>query len=175
MWQIDADEWWHCMDVNLRGPFLCAKAVLPGMVRRQRGRIVITGSNAGLQPMRYGSAYGVSKCAVIRLAETLAVETAEHGISVFALYPGFVRTAFTEWAAASPEFERWLGGAFRRGLAEGHDVSPEHAARLVTVLASGRADSLSGCYVSIGDDVREMVRRADEIEQDELYKLRLRT
>ena len=53
-------------------------------------------------------------------------------------------------------------------------MPPELAADLVVLLASGQADALSGCYISVGDDVAEMMRRAEEIQQDELYTLRLR-
>jgi NAD(P)-dependent dehydrogenase (short-subunit alcohol dehydrogenase family) len=175
MWQNDAEEWWHCMDVNLRGPFLCSRAVLSGMVARRRGRIITTASGAGLRAGRHGSAYCISKAAVIRLSESLAVETKDHGVSVFAIDPGFVRTALTEGAAESPEDEKWLGGLFRRLLAEGRDVPPERAAQLMLFLASGKADALSGCYFSIHNDLAEIVSRVEEIQDGELYTLRLRT
>ena len=46
-WEVDPEVWWRCMDVNVRGPFLCTRAVLPGMIERGRGRIVITASYCG--------------------------------------------------------------------------------------------------------------------------------
>ena len=69
-WEVDQDEWWRCMDVNLRGPFLCSRAVLPGMVARRQGRIITVTSGSGLAPMPNDSAYAVAKCAAIRLCET---------------------------------------------------------------------------------------------------------
>ena len=81
----------------------------------------------------------------------------------------------TEGAAESPEDEKWLRGMFRRNLAEGRDVPPERAAQLVLFLASGKADALSGCYFSVRYDLAEMVSRAEEIREGELYTLRLRT
>ena len=96
------------------------------------------------------------------------------GISAFAISPGFVRTAMTEGVAGSPEDEKWYGGMFRRRLSEGHDVPPERAADLVLTLASGRADALSGCFIRINHDVDEMVARAEEIQQEGAYTLRLR-
>jgi NAD(P)-dependent dehydrogenase (short-subunit alcohol dehydrogenase family) len=174
LWETDPDEWWRCVDVNLRGPFLCSLAVLPGMVARRGGRIITTASSSGLDPGRYASSYAISKCAVIRFSENLAAETKEHGISVFSIHPGFVHTAMTEAVVASPDDEKWFGGWFSKSLAAGYDVPPERAADLVVMLASGEADVLSGCYISVGDDVAEMVRRAEEIQQDELYTLRLR-
>ena len=177
-WEVDGDEWWRCVEVNLRGPFLCSRAVLPGMVARRSGRIITTASGAGIEPWPFGAAYAIAKGAAITFSENLAAETGEHGISVFSIHPGFVRTALTEGAAASPDDEKWCGGMFRTSLAEGTPfecVLPERAAKLVVLLASGRADALSGCLVSVDDDVAEMVSRAEEIRRDGLYALRLRT
>jgi NAD(P)-dependent dehydrogenase (short-subunit alcohol dehydrogenase family) len=174
-WEVDRGAWWRCLEVNLRGPYLFSSVVLPGMVRRRRGRIVITSSGAGLHPWAYASAYAVSKCAVIRLAENLAAEVQEYGISVFAISPGFVRTAMTEGIAESPEDAQWFGGRFRQRLAQGQGAPPERAAGLVVALASGKADPLSGCFISIRDDLEVMVSRVGEIQRQELYTLRLRS
>ena len=175
LWETDPGDWWRCIDVNLRGPFLCSRAVLPGMVTRRRGRIVTTASATGLGPWPNVSAYAISKCAVMRFSENLAAEAQEHGISAFSISPGFVRTSMVEAKIASSEDEKWLGAVFRNALAAGHDVPPERAADLVVLLASGQADALTGCVVSVHDDLPGMVRRAEEIQQGELYTLRLRT
>lgn len=94
---------------------------------------------------------------------------------MFAISPGFVRTALTEAAAASPEDKKWFGGTFSKGLAEGRDAPPERAAQLVLFLASGRADALFGCFLTARDDLAGMVSRAEEIQEGALYMLRLRT
>jgi NAD(P)-dependent dehydrogenase (short-subunit alcohol dehydrogenase family) len=174
MWNVEPDEWWRCVEVNLRGPFLCARAVLPGMIARHRGRIIITSSLAGVGPWPYVSAYAISKAAVTRLGETLAAETGAHGVSVFAVHPGPVRTAI--WASLlSDEAKRYMPDMFEYASQEGSGVPPERAAELVLFLASGQADALSGCFISVDDDLTEMVRRAEEIQRDGLHTLRLRT
>ena len=94
-----------------------------------------------------------------------------HGVQIFAIDPGFVRTAMSESALASAA----LGEQFRRYFAEGVDVSPELAAGLVLELASGRLDSFSGCYLSVHDDLADLETRAETIAQNGLYRLRLRT
>ena len=73
--QVDPDEWWREVEINLRGPFVCAHAALPGMIARRRGRIINIVSAAGLQAIEAVSAYGISKTALIRFTETLAAET----------------------------------------------------------------------------------------------------
>jgi NAD(P)-dependent dehydrogenase (short-subunit alcohol dehydrogenase family) len=174
-WELDPADWWRCMDVNLRGPYLCARAVIPGMIARRRGRIVITASHTGLRPWPGLSAYAISKTAVIRLCETLAAETKEYGISVFAIHPGGVKTALTASQFLSEAGRKWFPRIYDYAVQGGPGQPPELAAELVVFLASGRADGLSGCYVSVGDDVVEMVSRAEEIQQSELHTLRLRT
>ena len=175
VWENDPDRWWHCIDVNLRGPFLCSRAVLPGMIARGHGRIVTVASGNGLEAMAYASGYAVSKAAVIRLCENLALETKEHNISVFVIHPGGVHTAMWDAIAADPADEKWFGGMCRRMIEEERGGPPEPAADLVALLASGQADTLSGCYISVGDGVAEMISRADEIREGDLHVLRLRT
>ncbi len=154
-WEIDPGEWWRCVEVNLRGPMLCTRAVLPGMVARRRGRIVNVASGAGTRAIPYLGAYVTSKAALIRFTEVLAAEVAGKGVSVFSIQPGTVRTAMAESAMASGAMSRWipwLQDVFDRG----EDVPPDHAARLVLLLCSGRADSLSGRFLTIDDDVLGM-------------------
>lgn len=170
-WEMTDADWWRCMDINVRGPMLCSNAVLPAMIDRQRGRIVAVASGAGLGPMPGASVYSVSKTALIRLCENLAVETAAHGIQVFPIDPGFVRTAMSESVLSSNE----LGEQFRRYFAEGLDVPPQLAAELVLQIASGRLDQLSGCYLSVQDDLTDLETQAGTIAQSGLYRLRLRT
>ena len=89
----DPDQWWQALEVNLRGPLYCTRAVLPGMLARGHGRIVNVSSGAGLTAIPMLSAYVVSKTALYRLSENLAAETCGHGVMVFAIDPGLVRTA----------------------------------------------------------------------------------
>jgi NAD(P)-dependent dehydrogenase (short-subunit alcohol dehydrogenase family) len=155
-------EWWQVFEVNVRGTFLCCRAVLPGMIARGEGRIVIVGSGASYLPVGSGAvaeSYGPSKAAVGRFAEYLAAEVGPRGVKVFLISPGLVQTDMT-----SPSF--------------GDDAPwtpPELAPRLIRVLASGRADRLVGRYLHAEhDDVERLIERADEIERDDLNAIRLR-
>jgi NAD(P)-dependent dehydrogenase (short-subunit alcohol dehydrogenase family) len=179
-WELDAEQWWREIEVNLRGPYLCARAVLPGMVNRRRGRIINVASGGGLQAVAYGSAYGISKTAMIRLSEQLAVETKERGISVFAIHPGTVRTPMTAYwletgmaALPAPVAQRceWFCKIFE----EDRDTPVQEPVQLVLFLASGQADALSGCFITVHDDVAEMTSQGAEIQESELYRLRLST
>lgn len=169
---VDPDDWWQALEVNLRGPLYCARAVLPGMLARGHGRIINVSTTAGFAAAPMISAYAVSKAALYRLSENLAAETRGHGVAVFTIIPGLVRTAMSESALScgEPSVEQWFRGAF----ASREDVSAESAATVVAYLASGAADVLSGRYIVATDDVAQMVARADEIAEHDLYVLRER-
>ena len=136
------------------GVYLCCRAVLPGMLERGSGRIVITGSGAGYLPGSTNTAYSASKAAVNRFAETLAESLRETPVRVFLFSPGLVKTEMT---SGFSEDAPW--------------TPPELAPRLVHVLASGRADELAGRYLHAEhDDIEELIGRADEIKRDDLNR-----
>ena len=171
LWETDPEEWWRNNEINLRGPLLFSRYVLPGMISRGRGRIINVASGAGLAGIPYFSAYVTSKSALIRLTETLSLETRDYGFSVFTISPGTVRTSMSE-GGLSPEARKWLPW-FAKIFEEGRDVPAELSVSLVLTLASGKADVLSGRYLSVTDSLDEIIESAEKIEQSGLYVLRL--
>lgn len=170
--ETDVDEWWRTLDVNLRGGVLCARAVLPGMISRRKGRIINIASSA--LPVAYFSSYVTSKAALVRFTETIAAEVRPYGISMFAVGPGTVRTPMAEHSLRSLDGQKWLSW-FRRIFDEGLDVPAERPSRLVLELVSGRADILSGRFLSIWDDLNSLLRNVEQIEERNLYSLRVQT
>jgi len=156
-WELPVEEWWRVQEVNVLGVHLTVRSVVPLMLERERGRIVITGSGAAYLPGSRGTAYSASKAAVCRYGETLANELAGR-IPVFFFSPGLVRTEMTDrFGDDAP----W--------------TPPELAPQLVRVLASGRADALAGRYIHAEhDDVDDLIVRADQIVADDLNAIRLR-
>jgi NAD(P)-dependent dehydrogenase (short-subunit alcohol dehydrogenase family) len=94
-WEVPADAWWRVLEVNVLGVHLSCRAVIPGMLERGSGRIVITGSGAAYLPGMQHTAYPTSKAAICRYGETLANELAGR-IPVFFFSPGLVRTEMTD-------------------------------------------------------------------------------
>jgi NAD(P)-dependent dehydrogenase (short-subunit alcohol dehydrogenase family) len=142
------------------------------MIARGGGRIVNVASGAGTFAIPYLGAYITSKAALIRLTEVLALEAGARGIKVFSREPGTVRASMAEFALESEAGRRWMpwfGEVFRRG----EDVPPEHAADLVVLLASGRADALSDRFFTIKDDVLGLAERAGAEGLGDLQTLRL--
>ena len=156
-WEVDPAEWWGVLETNVLGVHLCCRAVIPGMLERGLGRIVITGSGSAYLPGSSNTAYAASKAAVWRYGETLAGQLRGR-IPVFVISPGLVRTEMT---SNFPDDAPW--------------TPPELAPRLVRDLASGKADRLAGRYIHAEhDDVDDLVARADEVEAEDLNAIRLR-
>ena len=127
-WEVEPEEWWRILEVNVLGVYLCCRAVIPGMIERGGGRIVNVASGAAYLPGSTSTAYSASKAAVHRFSETLANQLEPHGIPVFSISPGLVRTDL-------------IGSHF------GDDAPwtpPELAPRLVRALASGKLDAALG-------------------------------
>jgi NAD(P)-dependent dehydrogenase (short-subunit alcohol dehydrogenase family) len=171
-WHADPETWWSCLEVNVRGTFLCCQAVLPGMLARGRGRIINVASAAGEVAVPYMSAYNASKTAVIRFTETLAAELREHGIPVFAITPGPVRTAMTEELITTEEGKRWLPWC-EQLFENRQDITVEPATTLVVFLATGARDHLSGKLLSAKERPVDLARRIKRIQRDDLYTLQL--
>jgi 3-oxoacyl-[acyl-carrier protein] reductase len=169
VWEVEAELWRTDVETSVLGTFLCARAVLPGMVTRRAGRIINVSSYAAIRPAPHMAAYGCAKAALLHLTNSLAAETQSHGLAVFALTPGRARTAMTEHMLESPAGSRWLD------MPTSGWVPAEKAGELTVFLSSGRADALSGRFIHVLDDVQELVCRAEEIRQEDLYVLRLRT
>jgi NAD(P)-dependent dehydrogenase (short-subunit alcohol dehydrogenase family) len=155
-WEVEPDEWWRVLEINVLGVHLSCRSVIPGMLDRGSGRIVITASGAAYLPGSRGTAYSASKAAVARYGETLANELRDR-IPVFFFSPGLVQTEMTR---PFGEDMPW--------------TPPELAPQLVHVLASGRADALAGRYIHAEhDDIEDLISRADEIAENDLNAIRL--
>ena len=171
-WETDPASWRLDIEVTLFGTFNCVHAVLPQMVARRSGRIINISSMNAVWGLLYTSAYDCAKTAQLRLTECLAGELASHGIGVFALGPGPVRTRMSE-ITAEPAVAHWMSNRGFNFDITSDPIAPEHAGRAVVHLASGHADSLSGRFITVQDDLGELVAHADAIRHDELLTLRL--
>jgi NAD(P)-dependent dehydrogenase (short-subunit alcohol dehydrogenase family) len=166
-------DWWRTLEIDLLGQVICAHAMLPGMIARRRGCIVNICSGGGATMFPYFSAYVTAKTALIRFTECLAHEVKPHGIAVFAMGPGTVRTAMSEHSLNSPEGKKWLPW-FADIFTEGRDLPAERPAELLCQLASGRFDALSGRYLYPADDLEQVLAAAADVEAGKLYSLQVK-
>jgi 3-oxoacyl-[acyl-carrier protein] reductase len=92
-WEHTLDQWNQVMAINLNGPFHCCKAIVPGMIAQNYGRIANVASIAGKEGNPNASAYSASKAAVIGLTKSLGKELATYDIAVNAITPAAAKTA----------------------------------------------------------------------------------
>jgi len=93
VWETDLDEWRKVLRINLDGPFICCKAVVPAMIRQNYGRIVNIASIAGKEGNPNAAHYSASKAGLIALTKSLGKELAGYEIAVNAVTPAAAKTA----------------------------------------------------------------------------------
>jgi 3-oxoacyl-[acyl-carrier protein] reductase len=91
-WDYPVEEWRRVLDINLSGPFLCSRAIVPGMIARKYGRIINIASVAGKEGNPNASAYSASKAGLIALTKSLGKELAQSGVLVNCITPAAART-----------------------------------------------------------------------------------
>jgi len=164
LWEIDPEVWWQSQAVHIRAPLLFLRAVLPPMIARGSGRVIIVSAIASRTVAAYLSAYCVGKIAQTRIVEELAAETRDTGVSAFAIDPGFVFTGIAAETLNSPDAQRWLPHMVGRLRAKkdekGSDTDLYRCAQRCVDLASGKYDALSGRYTELTDDLDALLRSA---------------
>ena len=167
-WEQPEQDWWTVMEVNVRGTYLCSRAVVPSMIARGSGRIVNVSSGAATFPMGLtgedvkSSAYMASKAAVNRFSEVLAAEVYAAGLRVFAISPGMIKTDMT--------------AAMFQDIWDSPNVwTPIRLAiDLIQDLDSGLLDELSGRYLRAAlDDWRALALRGDEVIARDSHAMRI--
>lgn len=172
-WENDPVRWQEAVMVNLVGPFLLCRAVVPTMIQAGGGKIINLSGGGAANPFPRYSAYAVSKAALVRFTETLAVELAEHNIQVNAVAPGMVATRLHQQTLvagdrAGKEFLRKTQGELARG-----GVDPSIPAALVAFLASKRADWITGKFIhAVWDGWGDFEDHMDQIVKTDVYTLR---
>ena len=142
--EVSAEDFDDVVDVNLKGAFLFAKAVAPGMKAKGSGRIITISSRAGLATSLTGiQSYAAAKHGQIGLVKQLAQELGPFGITVNSVAPGFMATSpdyERQWNSYSPEFR----GNFAKTIAMRRMGRPEDIADAVIFLASDYASWITG-------------------------------
>ena len=171
MHEINVDDWWRTIEINLRSTFLCSKIVLPKMIEQNRGKIINFSGGGAVTPRPFFSAYSASKAAIVRLTETLAAELEKNHIDVNAIAPGAVNTQMLDQRLAAGsrigKFERDAA----KDLVQSGGTDIEKPAALAVFLASDKSNGLSGRLLSaIWDPWEKMDLK--KIMETEIFTMR---
>jgi 3-oxoacyl-[acyl-carrier protein] reductase len=140
--RMSEDDWDQVLDVNLKGVFLCTKAVMRGMSKRREGSIINIASVIGLMGNAGQANYAASKGGVISFSKTVAKELASRNVRCNAIAPGFIRTAMTD--ALDLEIQEKM----KELIPLGRFGEPEDVANVVLFLASNSSSYVTGQVLS---------------------------
>jgi NAD(P)-dependent dehydrogenase (short-subunit alcohol dehydrogenase family) len=130
------DETWEKMlGLNLRSAYTMFRAVLPGMMKAGKGRMVAVGARAAIEPIANFAAYSVSKAALVALVKTVALEVKDSGITANVVLPSVIDTPANRAAMPAADVSKW--------------VTPESIASLLVWLASDAARDVNGAAIPI--------------------------
>ena len=162
IWEADPEEWWQIVETNVRGPFLFAHAVVPGMLERGGGRVINLNSGSGTKDSPVATAYYTSKTALFRVGGALHEGGFDQGLRTFELAPGVVVTDMTRSMEAHRDRTEWT------------DVS--NVVDLAIAMARGELDTFSGRYIRAGADTPASLRALagnPEAFNDHIRRLRV--
>jgi NAD(P)-dependent dehydrogenase (short-subunit alcohol dehydrogenase family) len=149
LWEISPEDWEETLRVNITGTFLCCRALLPAMIDRRTGAIIVIGSVTGKRPLHGRTPYATSKLGLVGLVRTLAWETGGHGIRVNLISPGYVAGARIDRVIDAQAQALGMEPALARERLVSSSplerlTAPEHVAAAAVFLASPAAASITG-------------------------------
>lgn len=142
-WEYPLDEWAKIMRLNVDGTLHCCQAVIPGMIKRNYGRLVLVASIAGKEGNPNASAYSASKAAVIALTKSLGKELATEDIAVNCITPAAARTRIFDQMS-----EEHIGYMLAK-IPRGRFLLPEEVASMVAFLASAENSFTTGAVFDL--------------------------
>jgi NAD(P)-dependent dehydrogenase (short-subunit alcohol dehydrogenase family) len=173
IWTVEPEAWWGDIEINIRGTFNCCRAAIPAMMARGHGRIVNMTGGGTATSFPSGSGYATSKAGLLRFTECVSDTLAGSGVLIFAMDPGLVRTAMTEYQLSSEAGRTHLPN-MPRLFEQGVNVPPTLAARLSVEIGAGRFDKLAGrMLMAARGDLDLQQTEIDDIVGADLRSLRV--
>jgi NAD(P)-dependent dehydrogenase (short-subunit alcohol dehydrogenase family) len=158
LWNVDPADWEETISVNLTGTFLLCRALLPAMIERGSGSIVVVGSTTGKRPLWGRTPYAASKLGLVGLVRTLAVELGPHGVRVNLISPGAVEgeridAVIHEQARANGTSYEEIYDEFMKSIPLRRFVTAGEIADAAVFLASDASGSTTGEDLNVSGGV----------------------
>jgi NAD(P)-dependent dehydrogenase (short-subunit alcohol dehydrogenase family) len=171
---IDWDAWVRAMEINVFGSILMCRALLPHFKRQRYGKIIQLSGGGATNPLPRLTAYAASKAAIVRFAESLALEVKDDGIDVNSVAPGALNTRMmAELLDAGPAA---VGDAFferMKKIADDGGTPLERGAALTVFLGSAASDRITGRLLSaVWDPWDALPSHLADLERTDVYTLR---
>lgn len=141
--RLKDEQWDRVMNVNLKGAFLCARAVGRVLLKQENSRIINIASVVGISGNAGQANYAASKAGIIGLTKTLAKELASRNITVNAIAPGFIQTAMTD------KLNQKVIEKVKEGIPLKRLGLPEDIAQMAVFLASDDAAYITGQVINV--------------------------
>jgi NAD(P)-dependent dehydrogenase (short-subunit alcohol dehydrogenase family) len=149
-------QWTEALHVNLLGTVNICRAVLPGMVERRRGKIIVLVCNADVAPKLHFSSYSTAKTALVRFVESIASEVADRNVQINCLDPGNAYTSLTdEVIQAGDKLEASVVAEAIATRTSG-GTSPEEQMKVAQFLASESSNHITGRLIRVDDDWKKL-------------------
>jgi NAD(P)-dependent dehydrogenase (short-subunit alcohol dehydrogenase family) len=151
-----ARDWKEVFETNVIGVMNSCRVVLPQMMHRRAGKILVIADQGAANPRPYFAPYSASKAAVVRFVESVAEEVRDHNVQINSLSPGGAYTSMTD---------EILHAAERAGASEIEDaeqtrltggIAADKQIRLALFLTSERSNHLTGKLIHVGDDLKKL-------------------
>jgi len=167
--ESDPQAWAETIDTNLIGVMHTCRAALPGMLAAKQGKLLLITGGGATKPRPNFTAYAAAKTALVRFAESLADEVAEHNVQVNCMAPGAAYTSMTDEILRAGEGAGWREQEDAQQVRQSGGIVPEKQIQLVAFLISERSNHISGKLIHVSDDWKRLEK---ESLSPEAYTLR---
>ena len=149
-------SWADVVETNLLGVMNVCRVVLPAMIKRRSGKIIVLSDRGAADPRPNLSLFAASKAAVIRLVETLAAEVSDYNVQVNCLGPGGTYTVMTDEILRAGDRAGWKEIEEAREIRLTGGTSPDRQLQLALFLASEQSNHVSGKLIQVTDDWKKL-------------------
>jgi NAD(P)-dependent dehydrogenase (short-subunit alcohol dehydrogenase family) len=172
--EIDLSDWERAVEINLFAPLYLCRALMPHMIQRKQGKIILLGGGGATTPLPNFSSYAASKAGLARLADTLAEELKPFNVQINVIAPGLVDTKLQDEVLQAGSRAGGLYEKIKQARETGKGaVSPEIAAELAVFLASEASGKLTGKLIAAPyDPWRDWAGKGDELNATPMYTIR---